>query len=527
MSKRRKDIPEEPKAETRKQTRVRLRHQERNRKVMMVVGGALALALILVIVGVISEMIIKPNSVLASVQGRPIVTRDFWERTRLRQGELQNQLQQYQLFSAQFGDQNIFASQIAQIQATLSSPLSLGTQVLNQMIDEQIIRIKAEELGVTVSDEEVDEALREEIARGQGAVTVPDATATAEAGIAATATAVLFTPTPVPTVVVTDSETITDAAVLDVSEPATPEPPTILTDELYQQGLATLTESLNQQAGISLEEYREVIRTQLLAQKLQERIGEERVTATEEQIEVRHILLRVDETATITPTETITATEAITATEEAAPTAAPTEEPAAESEAITETLTVAEAVTETESLTPTVALTVTAPLTATEAVTETESITATEEITETDTVSDAEVATAESQNDAEALALAQELRQRILDGEDFAQVAALYSEDPGSAVDGGNLGWVGRGAFVPEFEEVAFALPIDEVSEPVRTQFGYHLIQVINRDENRAKDENQLQQERLQAFDEWLQEQTLSLEIERPSDLPSRLPPGL
>jgi parvulin-like peptidyl-prolyl isomerase len=160
-------------------------------------------------------------------------------------------------------------------------------------------------------------------------------------------------------------------------------------------------------------------------------------------------------------------------------------------------------------------------------VTETEAITTTEEITDTVTVSEPEVATEESRDDAAALALAQELRERILAGEDFAGVAAIYSEDPGSALDGGNLGWVGRGAFVPEFEEAAFALPVGEISAPVRTQFGYHLIQVVNRDENRAKDENQLQQERLQAFDDWLQEQTLSLEIERPSDLPSRLPTGL
>jgi parvulin-like peptidyl-prolyl isomerase len=61
----------------------------------------------------------------------------------------------------------------------------------------------------------------------------------------------------------------------------------------------------------------------------------------------------------------------------------------------------------------------------------------------------------------------------------------------------------------------------------VRTEFGYHLIQVVDRDENRPKEETQLAQERSQAFDTWLQEQILALEIERPENLASRLPSGL
>ena len=151
MAKRKKNQAEEPKSETRKQTHVRLRDQQRNRKLIMIVGSALGLALILVIIGIVGEAVIRPNSVLARVEGRPIVTRNFWERTRLRKSELENQLQQLQAFSAQFGEQgqSIFASQISQINATLSSPLSLGTQVINQMIDEQIVEIKAEELGIS------------------------------------------------------------------------------------------------------------------------------------------------------------------------------------------------------------------------------------------------------------------------------------------------------------------------------------------------------------------------------------------
>lgn len=80
--------------------------------------------------------------------------------------------------------------------------------------------------------------------------------------------------------------------------------------------------------------------------------------------------------------------------------------------------------------------------------------------------------------DAEALAKAQELRKRILAGEDFASVAKAESDDTGSGANGGDLGQFGRGQMIPQFEEAAFRLPVGQVSEPVKTPFGYHLIRV-------------------------------------------------
>ena len=73
---------------------------------------------------------------------------------------------------------------------------------------------------------------------------------------------------------------------------------------------------------------------------------------------------------------------------------------------------------------------------------------------------------------------AEALRARIIDGESFAEVAEAESDDPGSARRGGDLGEIERGVMVDEFEEAAFALDEDELSEPVRTAFGFHLIQV-------------------------------------------------
>ena len=73
------------------------------------------------------------------------------------------------------------------------------------------------------------------------------------------------------------------------------------------------------------------------------------------------------------------------------------------------------------------------------------------------------------------------IRQRILGGEDFSAVAKAVSEDPQSAVEGGDLGWTAPGNFVPQFEKVMNDLQIDEISEPFKTQFGWHILQVKER----------------------------------------------
>ena len=74
-----------------------------------------------------------------------------------------------------------------------------------------------------------------------------------------------------------------------------------------------------------------------------------------------------------------------------------------------------------------------------------------------------------------------ELRERILKGDNFAMLARLYSQDPGSAAKGGELGFFGRGKMVSEFEAAAFALKPGEVSPIVETQLGFHIIQLIER----------------------------------------------
>jgi peptidyl-prolyl cis-trans isomerase SurA len=71
------------------------------------------------------------------------------------------------------------------------------------------------------------------------------------------------------------------------------------------------------------------------------------------------------------------------------------------------------------------------------------------------------------------------LRERILNGEDFAGIASTTSEDPGSAPDGGDLGWSGPGTFVPEFDKAIADLKPNEISEPFKTRYGWHIVQML------------------------------------------------
>mgnify|MGYP002712432726 FL=1 len=126
--------------------------------------------------------------------------------------------------------------------------------------------------------------------------------------------------------------------------------------------------------------------------------------------------------------------------------------------------------------------------------------------------------------DEEAKARLVALKERLARGEDFAELARLHSED-GSAANGGDLGWVLPGDFVPEFETVMNRLPVGAVSDPVKTRFGWHLIQVVARrpladdpDAFRNYARNKLRErKRQQAYEAFVQSLEAEAVIERPT----------
>lgn len=110
-----------------------------------------------------------------------------------------------------------------------------------------------------------------------------------------------------------------------------------------------------------------------------------------------------------------------------------------------------------------------------------------------------------------------EIRARIVAGESFEDVARLESEDPGSAPTGGDLGWTGRGDFVPEFEEQLARLEPGEISEPFRSPFGWHLVQVLAR-ERRDTTEELRRRKAVDAIRASKQEQETELWLRRMRD---------
>jgi len=95
----------------------------------------------------------------------------------------------------------------------------------------------------------------------------------------------------------------------------------------------------------------------------------------------------------------------------------------------------------------------------------------------------------EVQDDALTQQRLTEIRERILKGEDFAAIASVTSEDQGSASQGGDLGWNSPGTFVLEFEQVLASLKENEISAPFRTQFGWHIVQLLGRRTHDQSDE--------------------------------------
>jgi peptidyl-prolyl cis-trans isomerase SurA len=91
--------------------------------------------------------------------------------------------------------------------------------------------------------------------------------------------------------------------------------------------------------------------------------------------------------------------------------------------------------------------------------------------------------------DAEARARLERLRERIISGDDFAQLARVHSDDMGSGANGGDLGWASPGQMVPEFEEMMFKTPIGQISQPFRSQFGWHIVQPLARRDHDSTEE--------------------------------------
>jgi parvulin-like peptidyl-prolyl isomerase len=385
----------------------RRRERQQNRNLFIGLGAVAVLIIGLLATALIQEFALEPGSPVAIVEGVKIRTNDFQKRSRFEYDNALRQLNQYLQLDLQFssGDQGgvgLFDQQIEQLQSLLQNPDLLSLDVLDRMVQEELIRQAAVEQGLLVTETEIDA----DAERQFGFVRNP-------------------TPTPVVTpAVITSTQVITGSDGVTTTEvtsaTATPRPTVdLMTEEEYQEDYASTMEQFSENLRFSEADFRDLIETRLLEEKLRERIGEQ-VPTTEEQVRARHILFGPD-------TE----------------------------------------------------------------------------------IEDQQVAL------EQAGAEAQEAYERLLAGEDFAALALELSDDPGSGQEGGDLGWFGRGQMVPEFDAVAFSLALEEISEPFTSTFGYHIVQVLERDPQHELDESILSQARSQAFDDWLAERQQTANIER------------
>lgn len=410
MAKRRRVERTEP---SRKEAAMTKAERERARMLTIIVGAVVGLALLVLVVGLLYQSVIIPNTAVATVNGERIATNNLWKLTRFDQYQRVSQLQsliQYQDQLDPGGQQGFFTSQIQQLQSQLINPEGLANSVLEQMIEEKLVRQLAAKNNITASDAEVQAELESLIAAQAGMVTAPQATATAEALAIATAT-----PSPTPSPTPTSTVGITLPTALPTPEPT----PTvqIQAESDFNTGLEQLLTNVSQGANLSQADarqlYVDLLSANILRNKLTEQLGDQMPTSGE-QVRARHILISV----------------------------------AADASEADKQIALAEAIS---------------------------------------------------------------LTQRLRAGEDFAELALQYSDDTGSAQQGGDLGFFPRGQMVTEFEDAAFSLPIGEISDPVLSQFGYHIIEVL---ETRPGNPN---------FTAWLQDQKAQAQIER-SLTAARLP---
>lgn len=118
---------------------------------------------------------------------------------------------------------------------------------------------------------------------------------------------------------------------------------------------------------------------------------------------------------------------------------------------------------------------------------------------------------------------AKDVLARLQKGEDFAALAKELSKDTSTKDQGGELGWFPRGKMVQEFDDVAFSLKVGEISQPVKTTFGYHIIQVEEKSDNRPYDDAYVQQQRLKVLNDWLAAQKADASAVQQFDSPDKV----
>ena len=403
-----------------KKHEARLARERRQKKLVTgIVIGVLVVVVLLIGFGLLYDTVIKANRAVAQVGDTKITAEQFEKRV---QYERLSYVDTFSSYSAS-GYASFFQSYLLEMQNALDNYIQFGSDVLDRMINEAVVAAKAEELGITVSEEEIDK----ELERGFGFF--PDGTPipspTVEFTFRPTSTlsaqqlaivTITPTPSPIPTETLeptataestTEATATTEPTVEATVEPtATSIPPTATpyTREGFESLYDQMLSNINAQFDYTEADFREYVRALLLNQKVFDYVTKD-ITREQDMVWARHILVATEEEANA-------------------------------------------------------------------------------------------------------------VLDRLNAGEDFGVIAAEVSIDTSNSATGGDLGWFTKGQMVVEFETVAFSLEIGEISEPVATEFGYHIIQVLGHETRELTDE-QLDNFKNVAYAKFIEEAKAEMTIKK------------
>jgi peptidyl-prolyl cis-trans isomerase D len=388
--------------------------RERIQRRWALVGALIVAALVvgLIAYGWAEQAIINPRRAVATVNSEKITTEYVQARYTLARQNLQSQAQQIQQFMSLFGGDQSFTSslqsQLDQINSWLSDPSSLKRSVLDNLVEETLIRQEANRRGITVSAAEVDAAVQEAFGFYKNGTPTPEPPATL---------ATTYTPSPTltPTLGPTPTATATLAPTATATAGPSPTPlptPTPYTEQAFKENLASYVASLKA-AGVTEADFRSQFEGQLYRDRLEKALQAE-VGHEQEQVHARHILVADEATA-------------------------------------------------------------------------------------------------------------KDVLAQLAAGKSWEELAASLSLDTSNADKGGDLGWFGRGTMVQAFEDAAFAASVGEIVGPVKTDFGWHVIQVLGH-EMRPLDDAAYQSARERALSNWLTDAKAGAGVIIPDDWLNYLP---
>jgi hypothetical protein len=267
MAKKRKQSIEDEQRQSRKEVLLARKQERQTRQVRLAVIGIGALLGVVLLIGVINELVLKPSAPVANVAGTEIVLRDWQARVRYQRAQLILSLEELAAALGQdIGQVQQFAGQQINL---LEDPQTLGQLVLDQMVDEVIVEQAAEERGIVVTDEDVQQEIEHTFSYFGGESPTPQPMPTET---------VVPTPslTPIPTQVITEVlPTTTPLATATLGPTSTPPPTsTPVSLESFQN---SFSETMGQfgDLGINEAEFRAVVRAQVLRDRLSELIVEE------------------------------------------------------------------------------------------------------------------------------------------------------------------------------------------------------------------------------------------------------------